>query len=59
MIYSLFFILIFYNEKNKISGKKRLISITKPAVNVIHIAPTTGIVDRYVNKFLFMNLFDL
>ena len=41
-----------YREKNNISGKNRLISIMNPAVNVIHIAPTTGTVDKYFIKFL-------
>ena len=39
------------------SGKKRLISIINPAVNVIHNVPITGAVDRYFNKSSFIFIF--
>jgi len=34
------------------SGKKRLTSMIKPAVNVIQIVSTTGAVDKYFIKLL-------
>lgn len=42
----------FYNGKYSISGKKRLASITNPAVNDNHTVHKTGAVDKYFKKLL-------
>ena len=45
-------VLHFYNGKYNISGKKRLASITKPAVKDNHTVQSTGAVDKYFKKLL-------
>ena len=50
-------IIKFQNEKINGSGKKRLISIIKPAVNENQAKATTGAVDKYVVKsFIKVNI---